>query len=527
MIVVTANQMQILDRQTIDDFGIPGRVLMENAGRGATHAFLKQIYGKGPGKVGVLAGRGNNGGDGFVMARYLSQRGIDVTVFLLSTADKVRGDAAENLKLLEASRVPVVEIPDQARWADRRSGMCHIAYWIDAIFGTGLNSDVKGFFRHIIEFINGLKRPVFAVDIPSGLNADTGQPWGICIRAFATATFAFAKIGHVVYPGVQHCGGVDVIDIGIPPAMAAKTKIGQQLVTGRHIQSLLEHREPDTHKGHNGHALIVAGATGKTGAAAMATTSAIRGGAGLASLAIPRSLNAILEPQVTEAMTIPLEDQGTGLLLEEAFDGIVKASASKQAIALGPGLGTASHTRNLVYRMVKEIDLPMVIDADGLNNIVGHIGRLEGRKSATILTPHPGEMARLTGKTTAEIQSDRITAVRSLVRQTQTFVVLKGARTLIATPTGQVWINPTGNPGMASGGMGDVLTGLITGFLSQGYTPLNACLAGVYLHGLAGDMLCLKSAWGYLATEVMDTIPLAIHRTINDPPDEPLGRIFL
>jgi NAD(P)H-hydrate epimerase len=429
--------------------------------------------------------------------------------------------------LLEASRVPVVEIPDQARLADRRSGMRHIAYWIDAIFGTGLNSDVKGFFRHIIEFINGLKRPVFAVDIPSGLNADTGQLCGTCIGASATATFAYAKIGHVVYPGVQHCGPVDVIDIGVPPATAATANIKQQLVTGRHIQSVLEQRKPDTHKGVTGHALIVAGATGRTGAAAMTTTSAIRGGAGLASLAIPQSLNSILEPQVTEAMTIPLEDQGTGLLLEEAFDGIVKACESKQAIGLGPGLGTASHTRNLVYRMIKEIDLPMVIDADGLNNIAGHIGRLEGRKNATILTPHPGEMARLTGVTTAEVQSDRITAARSLAKQTQALVVLKGARTLIATPAGQVWINPTGNPGMASGGMGDVLTGLITGFLSQGYTPLNACLAGVYIHGLAADMLCLKSAWGYLATEVMDTIPLALHRTMNDPADAPMGHIFL
>jgi ADP-dependent NAD(P)H-hydrate dehydratase / NAD(P)H-hydrate epimerase len=527
MIIVTADQMQTLDRQTIDEFGIPGRVLMENAGRGATHTFLQRVYGKGPGKVGVLAGRGNNGGDGFVMARYLSHKGIDVTVYLLATADKVKGDAAQNLTLLRASRVPVIEIPDAEHFPLQQAGMRHIAFWIDALLGTGLNSEVKGFFRRIIEFINELKRPVFAVDIPSGLNADTGQPCGTCIQAAATATFAFAKIGHVVQPGIQLSGQVDVIDIGIPPAMAQNAGIQQQLMTGRQIQSLLVPRQPDTHKGHTGHALIVAGATGKTGAAAMAANAAMRAGAGLVSLGIPQTLNVILESQLPETMTIPLPDQGTGLLLEEAFDEIVEAAQSKQAMALGPGLGTASHTRNLVHRIIKEIELPLVIDADGLNNIIGHIKRLKARKVATILTPHPGEMARLTEMTTARIQRDRVTAARSLALQTKAYVVLKGARTLIASPDGRIFINPTGNPGMASGGMGDVLTGLITGMLTQGHLPLNACRIGVYLHGLAADMLYQKAPWGYLATEVINTIPLAINSILNDPQKDPMGRLLL
>lgn len=527
MIIVTADQMQALDRQTIDEFGIPSRVLMENAGRGATHAFLQRIYGNKPGKVGVMAGRGNNGGDGFVMARYLFQKGYDVTVYLLATADKVKGDAEQNLQLLKASCVPVIEIPDAEHFHSQQAGMRHIAYWIDAILGTGLNSDVKGFFRQIIDFINDLKRPVFAVDIPSGLNADTGQPCGTSIQASATATFAFAKIGHIIQPGAQLCGEVDVIDIGIPPTMAKKAQIQQQLVTGRQIQRLLTPRQPDAHKGHTGHALIIAGATGKTGAAAMATNAAMRAGAGLVSLGIPQSLNHILESQLPEAMTIALPDQGTGLLLEEAFDEIVRAAHAKQAMALGPGLGTASHTRNLVHRITKEIELPLVVDADGLNNIVGHLNRLKARKAATILTPHPGEMARLTGLTTTQIQQDRVTAARRLAQQTKTHVVLKGARTLIASPEGDIFINPTGNPGMASGGMGDVLTGLITGLLAQGLPPLDACRVGVYIHGLAADILSRKACWGYLATEVMNTIPLAINNIINDPPEEPLGSIFI
>ncbi len=526
MIIVTANQMQLLDRQTIDAFGIPGRILMENAGRGATQSFLQRIYRQDPGRVGVLAGRGNNGGDGFVMARYLFQRGIDVTVFLLSSADKVKGDAAENLKLLNAAHVKVLEMPDKEDFKTCQTDMRHIPYWIDAILGTGLNSDVKGYFRQVIEFVNALERPVFAVDIPSGLSADTGHPLGVCVHASATATFAYAKIGHVVYPGVLHCGVVDVVDIGIPPAMAKAAEIRQELITGRTIQSMLRPRDPATHKGRTGHALIVAGATGKTGAAAMAATSALRAGAGLVTLGIPQTLNAILEGQVTEAMTLPLPDQETGLLLEEAFGDIVAAAQSKQAMAVGPGLGTATHTRNLVYRMIKEIDLPLVIDADGLNNLAGRLGCLEGRSSATILTPHPGEMARLTGKTTGRIQKDRITAARQLASQTQTHVVLKGARTLVAAPDGRVLINTTGNPGMAAGGMGDVLTGLIAGFLAQGYSAVDASCAAVYLHGLAADMLNQKAAWGYLATEVMDTVPLAIQSAMTEPPEAPLGGIF-
>jgi NAD(P)H-hydrate epimerase len=527
MIVVTAKQMQALDRQTIDDFGIPGRVLMENAGRGATHAFLQNVYQKGRGRVGILAGRGNNGGDGFVMARYLSQKNIPVTVYLLSTADKVEGDAAANLKLLCASRVELVEVPDEPSFVEKQSQLKHTTHWIDAILGTGLNSDVKGYFRRVITFINDLKRPVFAVDIPSGLNSDTGQPCGVCIQALATATFGFAKIGHVVNPGATFCGHVDVIDIGIPPGLASDAGIQQHLIAGSLIKSLLAHRDPDTHKGRTGHALIVAGATGKTGAAMMTAASALRTGAGLVTLGIPHSLNPIIESRLTETMTIPLPDQGTGLLLEEAFPDIVQAVQGKQAMALGPGLGMASHTRNLVYRMIKEIDLPLVIDADGLNNLAGRIGCLEGRKSATVLTPHPGEMGRLTGVSSFQVQSDRVTAARNLARQTKTFVVLKGARTIIAQPDGAVWINPTGNPGMASGGMGDVLTGMITGLIAQGHTALNACLIGVYLHGLAADMLSSKAPWGYLATEVMDTIPLAIQKAMTEPAEDPLGNIFI
>ena len=526
MKIVTAAQMQEMDRRTIEEFGIPGRVLMENAGRGATRLFLDRIYGDGPGRVGIAAGRGNNGGDGFVVARYLAGKGIQTTVYLLAESERIGGDAAANFNLLKASDVPVVQISDARELESRQKEMLREDYWIDAILGTGLTSNVRGYYRSVIEFLNISKAPVFSIDIPSGLDSDTGQPRGICVQAAATATFGHAKIGHVLYPGVRYCGAVDIVDIGIPAAMAAEPHDRQSLITGHHISAILGKRPADTHKGRTGHVLVVAGATGKTGAAIMTTTSALRAGAGLVTLAIPQSLNAILETRVIEAMTLPLPDQGTGSVLEEAFDLIVETAATKQAMALGPGLGTAAHTRNLVSRIIRETDIPLVIDADGLNNLAGHPGWLDGRKGATVLTPHPGEMARLTGLTVADIQRDRIGAARRLALQSKVYVVLKGARTVIASPDGCIWINPTGNPGMASGGMGDVLTGLIAGFLGQGLAPERACRAGVYIHGLAADMLAARTPWGYLATEVMDTIPRAIDRIMKDPPPPPLNTVF-
>ncbi len=524
MRVVTGSEMQAMDRNTIETFGIPGRVLMENAGRGATRSFLERIYAGHPGRgVGVLAGRGNNGGDGFVMARLLAQRGIPVQVFLLSTVDRVQGDAAANLHLLPKLRVPVLEAPDSSAFNARQHAMRHLPLWIDAIFGTGLNADIQGFYHEVIAFLNSLQRPVFAVDIPSGLNADTGQACGIAVRATATATFGFPKIGHLVYPGIGYCGPVDVIDIGIPPSAAEAIPPRQALITGEHIRGVLPQRPADAHKGHTGHALVVAASTGKTGAAAMAAAAAARTGAGLVTLAVPRSLNPVLEALTVEVMTLPLPDDGQGALAETAFDEAARAWEGKRCVALGPGMGTAPGTQALSHRILRACPLPLVIDADGLNHLAGHLYLLSERPAATVLTPHPGEMARLLGCSTADIQKDRLAAARNLARQHKVVVVLKGGRTVVASPDGRVWINPTGNAGMASGGMGDVLTGAITGWLAQGLSPVDAALTGVFLHGLAADLLAERTPWGFLASEVMHALPRAMRRVLEDPPPPPLG----
>ena len=508
MILVTAKEMQEMDRRTIEDFGIPGMVLMENAGRGATRFLFEQFPDIENKRVGVIAGRGNNGGDGYVMARYLKQKGVHVQVYLLATATRVQGDAAANLKFLKPLDIPLVEIPDQASFSKYKSEMAGVEVWIDAILGTGLKSDVKGFFKTVIEFINGLNKPVFAVDVPSGLNSDTGQVCGACIRASATATFAFAKTGHIIHPGVQYTGALNIVDIGIPPHIVEEAMPRQWLLTRDRIQSCLPPRMPDAHKGTTGHLLVVAGSPGKTGAAAMTAISALRSGAGLVTLGIAETLNPVLESQVLEAITAPLPETQPGVLGESALDTIINLMEGKKCVTIGPGLGQAEKTKNLVQKIVKSSPIPLIVDADGLNSLAGHAQILKNAKAPVILTPHPGEMARLMDTGVGAVQQDRIKCARDFASSFNVHVILKGARTVIGHPDGRVFINPTGNAGMASGGMGDVLTGIIAGLVVQGLSPEYACRAGVYLHGAAADSLVETiGPYGYLAGDVMKAIP--------------------
>jgi ADP-dependent NAD(P)H-hydrate dehydratase / NAD(P)H-hydrate epimerase len=520
MILVTADEMQRMDRLTIESFGIPGRVLMENAGRGATAFFLETIVRHHPGKVGIAAGRGNNGGDGFVMARYLHQKGIPATVFLLAPRGRITGNAAANLKLLDAIGVPVVEISDSANFQSRLALMRHQRTWIDAILGTGLSSDVGGHFWTAIDFINRQNRPVFAVDIASGLNADTGQVCGICIHATATATFGFAKVGHLSYPGRVLSGQLKVIDIGIPPHIAASVGCRQHLITPGTLKKKLPERPATAHKGHTGHLLVLAGSPGKSGAAAMTASAAMRAGAGLVTLGIPESIHPVLEGMATETMTVGLPETVQGNLDESACETVISLVRDKRCLAVGPGLGTDPSTGRLLGRLIEASPVPMVIDADALNLIAVQPSILSTAKAPIVLTPHPGEMARLSGHSTADIQSDRIGHARSFAERHRLHLVLKGAATIVARPDGTVFVNATGNPGMAAGGMGDVLTGLIAGLITQGIEISAAARTGAYLHGAAADRLMLQKApFGYLATEVMDSLPHVMGELLNGGDD--------
>lgn len=516
MYVVTASEMQTMDRRTIEEAGLCGRVLMENAARGAVEIFLKTFAGALGQRIGVMAGRGNNGGDGFVMARYLAQWGAEVTVFLLARAQKLQGDALANWNLLPPYGVQAVCLPDAEAFRDASGKRLRQQLWIDAILGTGLKSEVRGYFKEAIDFLNGSGAPIFAVDLPSGLDADTGQPLGSCIRATATATFGFAKNGHVLFPGADLCGAVSVVDIGIPKSVSLDPAPRQRLITEKEACDLTVTRPLDAHKGRSGHLLVVAGSPGKTGAAAMCAVAAMRAGAGLVTLAVPRSLLPVVMGQAIEIMTAALPETPRGELSDEGTQAVLDAlNQGKRCLALGPGIGTAPQTKRLVHRLIAESPVPLVLDADALNLLAEDIGILANARSPVVLTPHPGEMSRLTGLSTSGIQADRIGCARRFSEKWRVHLVLKGAATVTAGPDGTVAVNASGNPGMASGGMGDVLTGVIAGLIVQGYEPAVACKIGVFLHGAAADAAARQiGPVGYLAGNVAGFIPLACKRLL-------------
>jgi NAD(P)H-hydrate epimerase len=383
---------------------------------------------------------------------------------------------------------------------------------VDAIFGTGLNSEVKGFIKDVIAFVNSLPAPVVAVDIPSGLDATRGTVLGVAIRADLTTTFGLAKIGQWVEPGIGYVGRLAVVDIGIPRSFIEEADIKAHVIDREELNlSLLDPRPSGAHKGDYGHLFVLAGSPGKTGAAAMICDGAMRTGAGLVTLGIPASLNPILEAKLTEAMTEPLPDAGTGYLSPDASKLMGQLLKGKTACALGPGISTQPQVQELLLELITRVSIPLVIDADGITAVASRPEILKECKSPVVLTPHPGEMARLVGSTPQKVQDDRIGVAQSFATQYNCIVVLKGSKTVIATPDERIYINPTGNPGMASGGVGDVLTGIIGGLVAQGLSPLDAALWGVYLHGLAGDLAVQTvGEISLIAGDIIDYIPDAL-----------------
>ncbi len=508
MKVATAEQMQELDRKSIEVFRIPSIVLMENAGRGATevitHAFPSTQK-----KVAIIAGKGNNGGDGFVIARHLLNQGISVKVFLLADPKSLRGDAEINFNIFQHMRGEVIPVPSSKDYQKTKKSLESFDLLIDGIFGTGLDAEVRGYYREVIDHLNTLHKPIVAIDIPSGLDANTGKPLGTAIRASLTVTFGLPKVGHLISPGFDYVGTLKVIDIGIPKRLVEEEKIQTHLSEYEEIRRWLSiPRRPNTHKGDYGHLLVIAGSVGKTGAAAMACEAALRMGAGLVTLAIPKSLNSIMEVKLTEVMTEPLPETPKQTLSLRAFNAILRLCENKRAVIIGPGIGTYKETQSLVVKLIKTLDLPIILDADGLTSLAPQPKALIPMKRPLILTPHPGEMARLIGATPKEVQEDRMTVSRNFSQTHHVYLILKGHRTLIATPQGEVFINPTGNPGMASGGTGDVLTGMIGGLICQGFDILPSLRTSVYLHGLAGDKVAQElGEKSLVATDIIQKIP--------------------
>jgi NAD(P)H-hydrate epimerase len=503
MKLLTAHEMRRLDEMAIREHGIKGLQLMENAGL-ACVAEISELCGGRSGRALVVAGTGNNGGDGFVIARHLRKGGWQVHIFLVGDVGGIAGDAAVNLGRLDLSSVPLADdttlLPDLLAEAD---------LVVDALFGTGLAKEVTGIHRQVIDMVNAASREVMAVDIPSGVNATTGQVMGAAIRADVTVTFAAAKLGHVIYPGCELTGRLVVADIGIPPELLDSAEGGEyfDLVEASRI---LRRRPPNSHKGSFGHCLVIAGSTGKTGAAAMAANSAVRGGAGLVTVAVPASLNMILEMKTDEAMSLPIDDRGTGHFLPDSLIPLISAAEGKEVVAIGPGISQQEGVRQVVETLLSELTQPLVVDADGLNALSPSSLQGKRRCDTLVLTPHPGEMARMAGCTVAEIEADRLGQATGFARTYGVWLILKGARTIIAAPDGRYALNGSGNPGMASGGMGDVLTGVVAALLAQGYDPWEACRLGVFAHGHAADLVAADyGEMGLAARDVQEHLPVA------------------
>jgi NAD(P)H-hydrate epimerase len=488
MRVLNTQQMREADRQTIDEIGLPSVVLMENAGRQAVAAMEAAFEDLATSKVGVLCGRGNNGGDGFVVARTLAQRGIEATVFLLGSVSDVRGDARINLEILGHVGVTVVEITNAQEWELHFSEISECDLIVDAIVGTGFHGPLTGLLETVVADVNGLGVPVVAIDLPTGVSADSHEVEGEAIEATMTVTLAAPKIPLILPPADAYGGDLVIADIGIPAAVIDELEgPWLELLTRERMRELVPARAADSHKGDFGRVLVVAGSVGRTGAAHLAAIGALRSGAGLVTIATPRSCVATLAMMMPEYMTEGLEETAAGTIDFNAVERVLDLKAD--IIALGPGLGQDPSTSAFVQAMVERSGAPLILDADALNAFTGDPERLTGRDGVdVIITPHPGEMARLLNITIEQVQADRLEHAREFAAARRVHVVLKGHRTIIAGPEGRSFVNLTGNAGMATGGTGDLLTGMIAAWFAQILDPEGACKLAVYLHGTAGDL---------------------------------------
>lgn len=488
MKLVTAAQMRAIDRETIDKFGIPGATLMENAGHGIAELMLSDLIDSPEStQVAVFCGKGNNGGDGFVIARYLHEAGVKVKTYFIGPTEKLTADSKLNLNRAREAGVRLTEVSS----LDQLPVDLDADFVVDALLGTGFSGTPEGLVAGLIEYINFQNGLVVAVDMPSGLSADTGAAEGAVVTAGCTYTLGLPKIGLYLSPGREIAGEVTVIDIGLPENVIAQQELNTTLITPELIAELLPYRKPDGHKGDFGRLLLVAGSTGLTGAAVLAAQAAARSGCGLIKVAAPASVQPILAVKLTEVMTIPLpEVSRKGALALRGLGEIRKYVAQHDALVIGPGIGTHHETRELMQRLIPKLICPTIVDADAVNAFEGASDLLKQRDGASelVLTPHPGEYARLTGAEVSDNIADKIESLLQTAREFSAVVVLKGSPTLVADSQGACYLNPTGNSGMATGGSGDVLSGMIGSLLAQGLSPLDASLCGVYLHGRAGDL---------------------------------------
>src|SRR5262245_16330308 len=505
--------MRRVDQRAIRDLGIPAATLMENAGRGAASEIVDALTAlalpRRRARVAIVCGKGGNGGDGLVVARWLKGAGHRVDVLLLAQPDELRDDSAIMLARARQRGIRPKVVEDDRGLA----ALAGADLVVDAILGTGARGELAPLHARAIEAINASGRPVVALDVPSGLPADGGPPPGPAVRATLTTTFAGIKRGLVTGPAAELAGRIVVVDIGVPAAEVARG-VTTFLIEPHDVAAHFPPRPREAHKGGFGHLLVVAGSVGKTGAAALAARAAMRAGAGLVTVATAESVQPVVASLILEAVSEAVPETPARSIALLARDRLRELAERRDAVALGPGLGLHEDTQALARSLVFECAQPFVVDADALTALAGHLERLPGAPAARCLTPHPGEMARMLGASVAEVQRDRIATVRQFATAWHAHVVLKGATSVIGIPDGTVLLNPTGNPGMASGGTGDVLTGMLGAFLARGLPAADALVAAVYLHGLAGDVAAERHGQESLvASDVIEALPEAFRRT--------------
>jgi NAD(P)H-hydrate epimerase len=517
MRVLDRQQMQTADRVTIDAVGIPARELMARAGRQAARIIKERWPERAARRVSVFAGLGNNGGDGFVVARELEDDAGAVQVYLLGRRDQVTGDARHHLDTL-SPHVHIVPLVSAEDWQHHRIDAFNTDLVVDALFGTGLSRALTGLAAAIVNDMNACGVPIVSLDMPSGLSADRTDVPGAAVRASLTIAFAAPKLPLIGTPACALAGDLVIADIGIPAGVIAGVPGPRvEWLERRTMRAVVPIRPSDSHKGLYGHVIVVGGSVGKTGAPVLTARAALRSGAGLVTVATPASCLATVASFAPEIMTEPLRESSDGGI----SDGAVARLGAREGgiLAVGPGLGTAGSTVLAVRAIVTSTTRPLVLDADALNALADRPALLQSRRTQhVVITPHPGEMARLVGRSTADVQADRLNVARDFARAHDVLVVLKGHRTVIASPRGDVWINSTGNPGMATGGMGDVLTGVIAAWLGAGLSVEKSAALGVFLHGLAGDAAAISGGVGLMASDVVDRLPHVLHAlTSNDP----------
>lgn len=477
--------MKKADQQTIEEYGMPGAVLMETAGQRVVEYILTRFHRKS--RIVVLAGPGNNGGDGLVSARLLKKAGFSVSLWSTVKSGAYKSEAGINEKFLVKSGFPLQHLSDKADLDRFSEDLKSADLLVDALLGIGTDRPVEGLLAEVIDRINLNQGPVLAVDIPSGVNADSGAVMGRAVKANWTVTFAYPKTGIMLHPGAGLAGEVIIGDIGLPEALTEKEPY--DLVTASFVKNLLPVRPVDAHKGSVGRTLIVAGSIGMSGAAMLAAESALLGGSGLVYLAAPLSACPALEAKTVEVIIVALPEQSPGLIDISAADLIIEKARACDVLAVGPGLDTGEATSELLNRLVQLSPVPMVFDAGALEALGHKMNMLRSAGHLPVITPHPGEMARLVGTSAGQIQSSRLETALKNTALWNCIIMLKGANTIIATPDGRAAINPTGNPLLATAGSGDLLTGLVASFIAQGIKPEDAAKAGAFMHGMAGDLL--------------------------------------